>query len=406
MLSPTEALSMVLSHCRLRAVERVALETAVGRVMARPIHADRDLPPADRSTMDGYAVRADDLRSVPCELKLVGEIAAGSKSRPRVRPGACVRILTGANVPPGADSVAIVEGTSEVSPTVVCFRVKMDRGENILRRGEIARKGQVLLDKGTRLGPQQIAVCAAVGVDSVSVFVQSRVGVLCTGGELVAVSARAARHTQRDSNGPALRAALQATGLAQCKILGVVADDPLELRRKVRAVLKTCDILIVVGGVSVGKYDHVPRVLTDLGCREVFHGVAMKPGKPILFALGPNKQLVFGLPGNPLSALTGFFEFVAPALRKMSGLTAPLASKILVRLSSPVAFERTGRARYVPAQLHFDPDNGSPIVTPIEPHGSADVVAGGLCDGAVVLPEEKAYEPGSLVEFHPWGMVL
>jgi len=404
MLSPAQALSDVLSHCPLLPVEKVVLGKALGRVLARPIRADRDMPPADRSEMDGYAVRADDLRATPCELRLVGEIAAGSKLRPRVEPGACVRILTGATVPPGADSVVMVENTSEISPTVVQFRSSAVAGENILRRGEIARKGQVLLNKGLRLGPQQIAVCAAIGADPVGVFGRARVGVLCTGHELVAASARAARHAQRDSNGPALRAALQATGLAQCVVTGVVEDDPNLLRRRVRAALKTCDVLILVGGVSVGKYDFVPGALNDVGCRKVFHGVAMKPGKPTLFALGPKRQLVFGLPGNPLSALNGFFEFVAPALKKMSGLDGALSPRMLVRLRDSVMLQPTGRLRFVPARLHFDSPDGVAVAIPIVTRVSADVAAGGQCDGMLVLSEEKTYPAGALVEFHPWNL--
>jgi molybdopterin molybdotransferase len=403
MVAPAEALSIILSHCCLQPVENVALAKALGRVLARPIRADRDMPPADRSTMDGYAVRADDLRSVPCELRLVGEVAAGSTSRSRVRPGTCVGIFTGANLPRGADAVAVVENTSEVSPAVICFRSKVERGENVLRRGTNARKGQVLLEKGARLGPQQIGVCASVGADVVNVYSQPRVGVLCTGEELVKVSARATRQSQRDSNGPALQAALNATGLARCKVFGVARDDPGVLRRKVREALKRSDVLLLVGGVSAGRYDFVPRVLKELGCREIFHGVAMKPGKPTLFALGPERQLVFGLPGNPLSALTGFYELVAPAVRKMSGLTGPPLAQMRVRLRSAIAAERTGRTRLCPAQLCFDPNDNVPAAVPVEMHGSADVVAGGRCDGMIVLPEDRAYEAGSIVEFHPWG---
>jgi len=404
MLTPTEALSVVLAHCQLQPAEKVPLQQAVGRVLARPIRADRDLPPADRSTMDGYAVRADDLRSVPCELRLVGEVAAGSKARPRVSRGTCVRILTGANLPPGADSVVMVENTAEVSPAVIRFHAPVGRRENVLRRAANAPKRAILLGKGIRLGPQQIAVCAAVGADPVTVSAQVRVGVLCTGEELVTVSARAVRHAQRDSNGPALRAALQAMRLALCKAFGVVKDDPVAMRRKVGAALAACEVLILVGGVSVGKYDFVPRVLNDLECREVFHGVAMKPGKPTLFALGPDEQLVFGLPGNPLSALTAFHEFVAPALKKMSGLAEPPVPKIFACLTTAVSSERSGRTRFVPSQLHFDPEQGIPIVTPVETHGSADVVAGGRCDGVLVLPE--TYCAGTSVEFHPWGSLL
>lgn len=426
MLVPTRALSLVLSHCRRQAVEEVALAGATGRVLACPIRADRDSPPADRSAMDGYAVRADDLASVPRELKLVGEVAAGSSRRPTVRPGTCVRILTGANVPPGADAVAIVESTREAAPRVVRFHARVESGQHILRRGENTRKGKVLLEAGIRLGPAQIAVCAAVGADPVRVFVRPRVGVLCTGRELVPVSARVAAHVQRDSNGPALRAALEATGLARCVTVAVADDDPAELRRKMRAALRRCDVLLVVGGVSVGRYDFVPGVLDDLGCRRVFHGVKVKPGKPILFALGPGDEgartkdkgrrtkdkglenggpLVFGLPGNPLSALTGFYEFVLPALKTMSGMSGEPLQKFPVRLKHAVTVKRIGRVYLHPAQLEFDRNGAAPLAIPVTTHSSADVVAGGQSDGVVVLPEEKTYEAGSLVEFHPWGTV-
>ena len=422
MISPQEALSLVLSHCRLQPIETVALDQAVGRVLAQPVRADRDSPPADRSAMDGYAVRAADLAQAPRELRLVGEVAAGSPSRPRVKPGTCARILTGANVPPGADAIAIVETTEETGPGVIRFRDRVMRGQYVLRRGENTRRGHVLLEPGIRLGPQQIAVCAAFGAERVRVFVTPRVGVLCTGKELVGVSGRVARHAQRDSNGPALRAALQTCGLARCGVCGVVDDDPRVLRRRIRAALKTCDVLILVGGVSVGKYDCVPAALTALDCRTIFHGVSVKPGKPNLFAVGPGRQrgeplgkgkgkgagaqrqpLVFGLPGNPLSAVTGFYEFVLPALRVMTGLTGPPLTRIRVCLEAAVKEERCGRTRLVPARLRFDPDDDTPLAYPIEMHSSADVVAGGHADGVVVLPEERAYEAGSLVEFHPWG---
>jgi molybdopterin molybdotransferase len=405
MLTPTDALSLVLSRCKRQPIKTAALDNALGRILARPVRADRDLPPADRSTMDGFAVRADDLRTVPCELRLVGEVAAGSAARPRVGPATCARILTGANLPLGADSVAIVETTEEASPRAIRFHTKVACGQNIIRRGEHAQKGQVLLDKGTRLRAQQLAVCASVGMGKVAVYRRPRVGVLCTGRELVAPSARAGRHLQRDSNGPALRAALQATGLAECRVCGVVDDVPGQLRRRVRAALNTCDVVIVVGGVSVGKYDFVPAVLGEIGCRTVFHRVRMKPGKPILFALGPDKQLIFGLPGNPLSALTGFYEFVLPALKKVSGTDAEPLAKFDVRLAESVTPGPSGRIRYYPARLHFDPQGGAPMATPVENEQSADVVAGGRCDGVLVLPEEKTYARGSLIEFHPWGAV-
>jgi len=404
LIPPEQALSEILSRCSLQPVEKVSLDRALGRVLARPLRADGDLPPADRSTMDGYAVRASDLASAPCELKRVGEVATGSKSRRRVEPGTCIRILTGANVPPRADAVAIVETTIEVGRGIVRFQSGVGRGDNVLPRGSIARKGQVLMKRGTRLDAPQIALCAAIGADPAPVFAQVRVGVLCTGEELTAPKARAARHAQRDSNGPALLAALAASGLAECKSHGIVGDRLPALRSKIKKALKTCDVLLISAGVSVGKYDLVPRVVKDLGCRTIFHGVRMKPGKPLLFAIGPAKQLVFGLPGKPLSSLTAFYEFVAPATRKMSGMETCEPITIRVRLLRAVT-NRSGRVLFAPAQLHLSSSDGMPSAVAVEWQGSDDVVSGARCQGVVVLPEQREYNAGDLVEFHPWGAI-
>jgi len=405
MIPPAEALARVLANCSPLPAERVPLLEATGRVLARPVRADRDLPPAARSAMDGFAVRAADLAAAPVELRLVGEVAAGASARPRVRPGTCVRIFTGANIPPGADAVAIVETTDEVAPDRIAFRAPVEPAENIFPRGENARKGQVLLEKGAFLGPMQVAVCASVGADPVSVVAQPRVGVICSGRELVDSTQRAAPHTERNSNGPALCAALALSGLAQCRVCALAEDDPRDLARKARRALKHCDVLLFVGGVSVGRYDFVPRVIADLGCTTIFHGVAMKPGKPILFARTAVRQLVFGLPGNPLSAMTGFHEFVLPALRKLSGLGEPHRPRLLVRVNRLPEIKLGGRTRFLPSRLRFDADGGAPVAEPVETHSSADLVAGGRCDGVLVLPVESGARDG-LYEFHPWRMAL
>jgi molybdopterin molybdotransferase len=390
-----------LTNCALLPPETVALAKAAGRVLGQTIRADRDLPPADRSAMDGYAVRAEDLASTPRELRVIAEAAAGSAARPRIRPGTCARIFTGANVPPGADSVAIIETTTEVEPGRVRFRASVSKGENIRRRGENARKGSVLLEKGCRLGPMQIAVCAAVGADPVTVSSRARAGILCSGHELIASTDRAAAHTERNSNGPALAAALALTRLAGCRMNATVEDDPVAMRRAVTRALGRCDVLLLVGGVSVGRYDYGPQALKESGCREVFHGVAMKPGKPTLFALGPAGQLVFGLPGNPLSAMTAFHEFVAPALRKMSGLGMVSAPKQRVRVESSLGAQAEGRTRFVPARLRLDAPDGIAVAVPVETHSSADLVAGGLCDGVIVAPPNENDRDG-MFEFHSW----
>ena len=205
--------------------------------------------------MDGYAVRSADLRRAPCSLRLVGEVAAGSAARPRVAPGTCVRILTGANVPPGADAVVMVEQTREERGGVAFFS-RAEPGANILRRREEARKGEVLLRKGTVLGAAQIGVCAAVGKARIKVFPRPRVAVVCTGAELRETGAKVRPHEMRNSNGPALCAALALSGH-----IGVVhrraPDDPKRLTALLRRLAARCEVLILTGGVSVGRYDFV-----------------------------------------------------------------------------------------------------------------------------------------------------
>ncbi|MCX8036412.1 MAG: molybdopterin molybdotransferase MoeA [Candidatus Sumerlaeia bacterium] len=402
LLFPDQARAKILSHCRRQAGEKVPLDRARGRILAQAVCADRDIPPADRSTMDGYAVRAGDLALLPCELKLIGEVTAGSAAQPHVRPGTCVRILTGANIPRGADAVAIVESTHEVEAHTIRFHASVQRGENILPRGSVARKGQILLNKGARLGAPQIALCASVGADPVAVVSRPRVGVVCTGEELAKGSmCKVAAHIQRDANGPALRAAIEATEAADCRMFGIVGDRLPALRQRIARALAMCDVVLVSGGVSAGKYDLVPKALEDLGCRKIFHGVKVKPGKPLLFAMGPKRQLVFGLPGNPMSVLTTFHEFVAPALRKMTGRRECGPPRERVRLAAAVS-NFSGRIYFAPVKLESRGDDLPLFAMPLPSRGSADVLAGALCDGVVVLTDQREYAAGEWVEYHPW----
>ena len=237
MITPEEAWRIVLKHVRpLRSVA-MPLREAAGLCLAEDVRADRDQPPADRSAMDGYAVRSADLRRAPCSLRLVGEVAAGSAARPRVAPGTCVRILTGANVPPGADAVVMVEQTRERRGGVDVFS-RAEAGANILRRREEARKGEVLLRKGTILGPAQVGVCAAVGKARIKVFPRPRVAVVCTGAELRETGAKVRPHEMRNSNGPALCAALALSGHVGA-VHRRAPDDPERLTALLRRLAAT-----------------------------------------------------------------------------------------------------------------------------------------------------------------------
>jgi len=399
LITPKEALSIVFECVRPLKATRKPLDEALGCCLAEDVVADRDLPPANRSVMDGYAVRSSDVAKCPCTLRLIGEVAAGSAARPRVRPGTCVRVLTGANIPPGADAVVMVEQT-DAADGLVTFQRKVPAGSNIRIRGEEAKRGAVLLSKKTVLGPAQIGLCAAVGKAELKVYARPDIAVLCTGLELRPVGARVRAHELRNSNGPALLAALRSRGYTNIS-LEVVPDDVGALTLRIEHAAEKRNVVLVTGGVSVGKYDFVPEAVAQIGATVRFHGVAMKPGKPLLYATLSGNRHIFGLPGNPLSAMTGFHEFVLPALRRMSGMPVKKCRPSMRLPLDRALRSRKGRVECVLAQLLWK--KKGPLVRPLKSHGSADLVAGARADGVVVVPASVQELPaGSLVEFRPW----
>lgn len=399
MITPEAAWALVLRHTRPLKATKLPLTEAMGLRLALAVRADRDLPPADRSSMDGYAVRHDDLRQIPCTLRVVGEVAAGSAARPRVEPGTCARIFTGANLPPGADTVVMVE-QAEGRGGRVTIRSSEKLGAHIRRRGEEARKGDVLLARGTALYAGQVGVCAAVGKASVRVYRRPQVTILCTGTELRSVGDRVRSHETRNSNGPALCAALALRGFSGTKF-AIVADRPSALLAALRRAVKLYDVVLFTGGASVGDYDFVRESVEAAGAKIRFHGVAMKPGKPTLYATMGGNRHVFGLPGNPLSALTAFHEFALPALFRLAGGT-PEACRPTWRLplAEAVASE-SGRVRCRLARLVAGPHGLTAAPVPFT--SSADLAAAGHADGVVVLPpEDRQWAAGELVVFRPW----
>ncbi len=397
-----KALEIVLGHVRPLTSHRTALGEALGSYLAEDIRADRDSPPTDRSAMDGFAVRASDLAKVPRDLRLIGEVAAGSAKRPRITPGACVRILTGASVPPGADAVVKVEDTVEHDGTVT-FLVAAKRGANIRIRGEEVAKAQLVLSKGTVLTAPRIGLCASVGKATVKVYGRPGVAVLCTGRELRAPAAAVRPHELRDSNGPALLAALGGAGINRTSYR-IVQDDPKTLAARLKTATAGYDVVIVTGGVSVGKYDFVPQAVAKIGAKVRFHGIAMKPGKPQLYATLSRNRHIFGLPGNPLSVLTGFGELVAPAIRRMSGLDAKACHATLRLPVSRAVKSKTTRAAFVLGKL-ISSSNGLRI-RPLTSHGSADLVAGAQADGVFAVPQGVGkISAGELVDFTLWRSI-
>ncbi|HEY8156564.1 MAG TPA: gephyrin-like molybdotransferase Glp [Myxococcota bacterium] len=324
-LTASEAQRLILESASALGPETVALPEALSRVLAESVVAGRDLPPADNSAMDGYAVRAADLAGAaadrPVRLPVVFEVAAGAAAARALGAGEAARILTGAPVPAGADSVVRQEDVTREGESVL-VRVAPRLRENVRERGEDVRSGEGVLASGALIGPAEVGMLAALGRSVVAVRQRPRVAILSGGDELVEPDGDVSGGRIVASNSYSIAAQCREAG-AEPSYLGIARDDPADLERRFRAGLRA-DVLVSSAGVSVGDRDYVRPVLEKLGCPLVFWGVKIKPGYPLCFGRFPagDGPLVFGLPGNPVSAMITFELFVRPALLKMAGRRA------------------------------------------------------------------------------------
>ena len=314
-LSVDEALERILARVRPLEPVPMALLDALGATLAEDAIADRDVPPFRNSAMDGYAVIAADVASAPATLRVVGEIAAGGvPSRPIVR-GEAMRIMTGAPLPDGADTIVRVEDTDNRIDSVT-ITVATKAGTSVRAAGEDLKRGETILRAGTVLRAAEIGVLATLGQGSVRIIGRPRVAVLSTGDELVELDAPLRPGQIRDANRYSLASAARAVGATPVP-LGIVRDTAEDLRRALRDAASNADVIVTSGGVSVGDHDHVKPVVDELGSMD-FWSIAIRPGRPLAFGEIDGK-LIFGLPGNPVSSLLGFELFVRPALLKMAG---------------------------------------------------------------------------------------
>ena len=368
MIAYEKAIRAVLDAVRPLPAETVAAAEADGRVLAGGIRARLDLPRFDQSAMDGYAVRLDDVRRAgrtPATLRLAGEIPAGCARRLPLRAGCTVKVFTGSMLPRAAKAVVMKEYTVEKGDTVVVARA-VRAGDHIRRRGEELRRGSPLLTAGTIVTPPVLGLLAANGIARVRVHRQPEVALIGLGDELAAPGAPLGPGQIRDSNGPALAAALGRLGVARIHRT-TVGDDPRALRRVLAREMRRCEAVITVGGASVGDHDHVEAVRAELGVREVFNRVAMKPGKPNVFGVAPGGCFMFGLPGNPVSALVSYHQFVAPALRRLRGESTSLDLELKAVLAAPLG-KRTDRLEWVRGRLDFV--DGRFVARPTKGQGS------------------------------------
>ncbi|HYL10958.1 MAG TPA: gephyrin-like molybdotransferase Glp [Candidatus Acidoferrales bacterium] len=375
--------------------ETVELLEALGRILAEPILADRDYPPFHRATRDGFAVRAADVTGAGRILDIIGEIKAGDSFSGEIRSGQCAQIMTGAAVPPGADSVVMIEHTKP-SKTRVAVERAAEAGQNVVPKGSEARAGQTLLGPGTRLGYPELAIAAQVGRTKLAVAKKPRVAVLSTGDEVVLVDQTPGPFQIRNSNSISLASQVLLAG-GEPVLLGNAADRVEDLRKKVETGL-TSDILILSGGVSMGKYDFVEMVLRALGAQFFFDTVEIRPGKPAVFGICKGK-LVFGLPGNPVSTMVTFELFVPPAIELLSGAKPRPLPVFRAKLEAPVKL-KAPLTHFLPARVEWT--GGEPKVRELPWKGSGDIVALGQANAyLVVRPEKLELAAGELVEVLP-----
>jgi molybdopterin molybdotransferase len=380
-----QARALVIEQVRLHRTlpmpERVPLRECAGRVLAEGVYADRDFPPFARSTRDGYAVRSTDLATVPARLRVVGHVKAGSNFSGTVDPGQCVEIMTGAPVPQGADAVLMVEHATRLGEQIEAGR-SLALLENVVPHGSEARQGDLLVPQRRRIGYGEVGMMAAVGMQSVLVYPKPRVAILPNGDEVVEVEVSPGPFQIRNSNGYSLQVQV-AAAQAEPVSLGIAPDRKDRLREMIEQGLQA-DLLLLSGGVSVGKYDLVEQVLAELGAEFSFDGVAMQPGRPVVFGRARGK-FFFGLPGNPLSTLVTFELFVRGALRLLSGEDeAPLVF-LRARLGRDLR-RKAGLVAFLPALLQGI--GHEPVVIPVEWKGSGDLASLNRANCYLAVPEE------------------
>jgi molybdopterin molybdotransferase len=388
MISVEQAKEMIQGSVQQLNSCEVGLAAAVGRVLAKDIYAALDIPAYPQSSMDGYALSFDSLGST---LTLQGEMAAGSSNGMQVEAGKAVRIFTGAAVPPGADTVVVQEKSRVENRLLLIDEHPLKRNDNVRPIGSEIQKGTLALPAGTRLTPASIGFLAGMGISEVAVFDMPRVAILVTGNELCEPGTHLGYGQVYESNSFTLRAALAAMGIGVSATLHA-KDDPTQLEAMLGKLLDENDMVLMTGGVSVGDYDFTMRAFENCGVAKIFHKIRQKPGKPILFGMKENK-VVFGLPGNPASVLTCFYQYVWPALGRLMG-TKLAITQALVPLAAghnkPAGLTHFLKAEYDGSKVR--------LLTGQESYKLASFAQANCL---AVLPEtETTWAAGDLIQIH------
>jgi molybdopterin molybdotransferase len=378
--------------------ERLQLREGAGRILRQDVQAERDNPPFDRVCMDGIAIASSTFADGAREFCVQGTLAAGAPPMPLEDPSAAIEVMTGAVLPAGTDTVIPLEEYDLAAGRLTLKgEAAAEPWRNVQRRGSDSAPGVPMLTPGTRLGAAELAVVASAGLAEILVSRQPRIAVISTGDELVEPGLPIADHQIRRSNAYGVAAALQLHGHAEV-LDEHLRDEEALMRERLAAILDSRDVLILSGGVSKGKFDYVPATLKALQVEEVFYQVAQRPGRPMWFGIGPRGQLVFGLPGNPVSTLVCLRRYVLPALQAATG-QVPRAPE---RLAMTEAMDGRKMTYFMPVQLEHQGD-GASGGRPRLPHGSGDFLALAGTDGFVELPPRpEGYPPGFIADFYRW----
>ena len=400
MLTPTEADQLIGQHLQCLPIESLPLAQCAGAILRENIYAERDQPPYDRVAMDGVALDSHAVGAGGRSFHIQATQAAGDAPLTLGTSTDCIEVMTGAVLPVGCDSVVPIEQLAVGGgQAALSSDARVAPWQNVHRRGSDTRQGALLLRAGQRLRAPEIAIAASAGMARIRVASQPMLAVISTGNELVEPGEPVAAHQVRRSNAYAIVSALREQGFQR------VADDHIrddvdELRERLRFHLETHDVLVLSGGVSMGRFDLVPQVLGELGVRPIFHKVAQRPGKPLWFGVAPSGAAVFGLPGNPVSTLVCLARYVLPALRGSLGQSPERAQRMA--LGAPVTVT-PALTYFLPIRLEQD-DWGRDWALPVPTNGSGDFTALSGTDGFVELPPgPNTYAKGFVTRLYRWS---
>lgn len=389
MIRYEEALNIVLSNVFPTCSESVELAFSEGRVLAEDVFSDINMPPFNRSAVDGFACRMEDLDQ---PLEVIETVRAGVFPAKQIGPGQCTRIMTGAPVPEGADCVIMVEETLEISNDRIRFTGQRTK-TNLSKFAEDVRAGDKVIKSGTMIRPQHIAIMAAVGHVRLLMAARPKISVIATGDEIVEPHLKPGISQIRNSNGHQLMAQAEKAG-GNPVYLGIAPDDEEQTFNLINHAMSQSDVVLLTGGVSMGTYDFVPKIIEKAGIEILFRTIALQPGKPTIFGTKGSKR-VFGLPGNPVSSFTIFEILVKPMLRKMMGMADP-QSALLLPMGIAYERKRTDRMQWLPVQIREG------RVFPLEYHGSAHIFALAEADAIAAVPlGVTKLDNGELIDVRP-----